>query len=190
MTSILNDTIGTARGAMDSAKEGTEHAVSSARSTFLDGLRVVSGLIGVLRGLHLDDGLAWIGLARRSPLRDLAVFGAGFAVGAGAGLLFAPRSGADTRRAILDQLNGLKREAKETFDRAGSEVKEVGEKAEDLAGKAKDALKKAEQKVETKMAEGADVLKSTAEAAAHALKDRAEAIGDTLDKEVDEKSLN
>jgi gas vesicle protein len=186
MSNIRNDTIETARIAMESAKDGTEHAVSSVRSTFLDGLRAVTGIIGVLRGLHLDDGLAWIGLARRSPLRDLALFGAGFAAGAGAGLLFAPMSGADTRRAILDQLNGLKREAKDTLDRAGSEVKEVGEKAEDLAGKAKDALKKAEQKVESKMAEGAEALKDKADAAAHALKDRAEAI----DKEADTTSLN
>jgi gas vesicle protein len=125
----------------------------------------VSGLIGVLRGLHLDDGLAWIGLARRSPLHDLAVFGAGFAAGAGAGLLLAPMSGADTRHAILNQLSGLKREAK-------------------------DALKKAEHKVESKMAEGAEALKDKAEAAAHALKDRADATGDAMDKGADTNSLN
>jgi hypothetical protein len=38
---------------------------------------------------------------KRSPLVSIAIFGAGVAVGAGAGLLFAPMSGADMRRTLL-----------------------------------------------------------------------------------------
>lgn len=179
MSTMLNDTLGTAKNAVETAretaknavetaKEGTEHAVTSARSTVLDGVHAVTKLVETLRGFGVDDGLALVGLARRtSPIRDLAVFGAGIAVGAGAAMLFAPMSGADTRRAILDQFKGVKRDAKETIERAENEV-------EELAGKAKTAVVKAERKVENKVEEGVEALKDKAESAADAVKDKAE----------------
>lgn len=185
MSSTLNHTIGTAKNvvesAVESAKEGTEHAVSSARSTWLDGVKAVTGIVATLRGLGLDDGLAVVGLARRtSPLGAVAAFGAGVVAGAGLGVLFAPRSGAATRRAIWKQLGGLGHEAKDTFDRAESEVKEVGAKAEELAGKAKEAVKNAERKVEDRVSAGADTAKeavrSTVGAAAGAVKEKVEEV--------------
>jgi len=197
MSSTLNDTMGTAKhvvdsakegaehamraakGAMESAKEGTGHAVSSVRSTFLDGVQTVASVVSMLRGLDLDDGLGWIGLARRrSPFESVAIFGAGLAVGAGFGMLFAPTSGADARRAILERLGGLKREANEAASRVESGAKEVEQKAERLAGKAKDAVIKAEHKVEDKVSDGAeavkDAVKSKAESAVGAVKSAAE----------------
>ena len=179
MSSTLNDTMETAKDAMKSAKDGTEHAVSSVRSTFLDAAKTVIGVVTMLRSLDVDDGLGWFGLARRrSAFGSVALFGAGFVAGAGVSLLFAPMSGADARRAILERFNGLKREANDTIDHVESEAKEVEHKAEQLAGKAKDALKKAEHKVEDKVTEGAeavkDAVKSKADAVASAAKGTAE----------------
>src|SRR5262249_54249880 len=99
MSTMLNDTRDAARNTLESAKERTQHAASSARSAVLDGIRAVSGALSIARGLQLTDMLGWFGLARRrGALESFAVFGAGVAVGAGAGLLFAPMSGADLRR--------------------------------------------------------------------------------------------
>lgn len=183
MSSTLNDTMGTAKNvvesAVESAKEGTEHAVASARSTWLDAVKAVTGVVATVRGLDLDDGLGLFGLARRrSPFGAVAAFGAGIALGAGLGVLFAPMSGAETRRAIRKQFEGLKHGAKDTLDRAESEVKEVGEKAEELAGKAKDAVKKVEREVEDRVSAGADAAKeavrNTVDAAANAVTDKVE----------------
>lgn len=194
MTSMMNNTLKTAKCAMESATEGAEHAVDSAkdgaekvvsgaRSTLNQGIHAVTDLVVMLKSLGLDDGLAWIGLARRpSAFRTLAVFGAGLVVGAGAGILFAPLSGADTRRAILNQLKGVQSQAKDTLEQAETEVKQaVGEKANeiagkanDFAGKARDAVKTAERKVENKVDEGAQAVKNKVEATA-------DAVTDTLD---------
>lgn len=183
MSSTLNDTMGTAKNvvesAVESAKEGTEHAISTARSRWLDAVKAVTGIVATLRGLELNDGLGLVGLARRrAPFGAAAAFGAGVAVGAGLGVLFAPRAGAATRRAIWKQLAGLEHEAKNTLDRAESEVKDAGEKVEELAGKAKDAVKKAERKVEGKVSAGAEAAKeavrSTADAAAKAVTNKVE----------------
>jgi gas vesicle protein len=115
MSSMLSNTIGTAR-------------------TLVEGAYAANGLVKMLRRMDLDDGLAWVGLARRAgPLRVFAIFGAGLLVGAGAGLLFAPMRGVDTRRALLKQFKYAKDEAKETLDRAETEVKEIGKKAEEIA---------------------------------------------------------
>ena len=153
MSSTLNDTVGAAKSTFESAKEGTQHAVSNARSTLLDGLRAVSGIVTIVKGLQLADPLAWIGLERRrGPFESLAIFGAGVAVGAGVGVLFAPTSGADLRRTIAARLKGLEKGAERVVEKAEAGVKEgvkdVEQKAEDLAGKAKDAAVGAEKKVE------------------------------------------
>jgi gas vesicle protein len=155
MSSTLNDTMGAAKDVVESAKEGTEHAVSSARSTLLDGVKAIGGIIAMLKSFQLDDGLGWVGLERRrTPFYSAAIFGMGVAVGAGVGMLFAPKSGVELRRMILDQLKAFGAEAQ-------AEVKDVEEKAEDLAGKAKDAVKKAERKVEGKVEAAASAVKET-----------------------------
>jgi len=174
MSSILNDTmktakngvdsakdtaehaLGTAMHAMESAKEGTEHTFMSVMSNVMKGASAVSGLVTMLRSIDRDDGLAWFGLARRNrPFRTLALIGAGVAVGAGLGILFAPMSGAALRRSIMRGEKDLEREAKHTLERAEAGVKEMGHKveekaetlvgkAETLAGKAKDTVLRVE----------------------------------------------
>jgi hypothetical protein len=143
MSSTLNHTIETAKNVMDSANEGAEravgkakhavgsfregagHAVSSARTTFWDRVKTVTEIVLMLRGFQAEDALGWLGLARRrSPFLPIGIFGAGLVVGASAGVLFAPLSGADTRRLILARLAGLKQQAG-----VGKEAEEPARKA-------------------------------------------------------------
>jgi hypothetical protein len=145
--------VGTAMHAMGSARDGTEHAVSSARSTLLDGVKSVTGIVAMLRDLGVSDALGWVGLARRrSPLLSIAMFGAGMAVGAGIGVMLAPTSGADLRRAILGRLMGPMAAVKDTVMKDAHEVSEGAK-----------AVK--------------EVVTNHVEAAAHAMKDAATAHG-------------
>jgi len=167
-----------AKSAVESAKDGTGHAVTSARSSLLDGVHAVSGIVSMLRGLDTNDALGWVGLARRrTPLVTMAIFSAGFAVGAGAGVLFAPASGKDLRSAILKGWKSLMKDAKGAAERVETEAVKIEHKAEDLAGKAKDAVVKAEHEVENKVIAGAEALKdgvkTKAAAAASAIKETA-----------------
>ena len=144
-----------AKSAVETAKEGTGHAVTSARSTLLDGVHAVTGLASMLRSLQPEDALGWVGLARRrSPLLSFAVFTAGFAAGAGAGLLFAPTSGADLRKTIFQGLRGLMGDAKDVAEKAEAKVEKIEDKAEKMAGKAKD-------KVEHKAAAATSAVKES-----------------------------
>ena len=190
MSSMLNDTIeaaknvlsaaneeaghavGTAKHAFGSAKDGAEHAAASARTTWLDGVKAVTGIVAVMRGFQAEDALGWVGLTRRrSPLAAIGIFGAGALVGAGVAMLFAPLSGAETRRRIMKGLEGLKGEAQSTLERAEAEVKHVGEKVEEIASHAKDAVIQAEHKVEDSAVALKDMAASKVDAAVHAVKD-------------------
>ncbi len=169
MATMLDDTMATAKNLMGSAKEGTEHAASSVRSTVLDGVHTVTSIAAMLRSLGADDALGWVGLSRRrSPLASMAIFGAGFAAGAGAGLLLAPTSGADLRKNLMKNLMSLWGDAKDAAEkvevRVEAKVEKIEDQAEDLADKAKDAVKKAERKVE-------DTVKTKAAAAVGTVKE-------------------
>ncbi len=161
MSSVLNDTIGTAKKGMETAKEGTGHAMSRARSKLMDGLYMASDLYGALRGFNVDRGLGYMGLVRATPYRGISMFGAGILVGAGTALLLAPMSGAETRQTIKDWFNQLTRKTKDQLSHAEASLKSGVEKT-------KDTLRKAERKVEGKVAEGAEAVKEKAESVADA----------------------
>lgn len=155
--------VSTAKHAVGSAKAGATDAVASARTTWFDGVKAVAGVVAMLRGFQTNDALGWVGLSRRrSPVAAMGLFGAGMFVGAGAALLFAPLSGEETRRRIMNGLSGLKGDAKSTLDSVGAEItsdaKAVGAKVEAVASQAKDAVIAAEHKVE----DGAVALKDLA----------------------------
>ncbi len=176
MATMLDDTMATAKDLMGTAKEGTGQAASSVRSTVLDGVHAITSVAAMLRGLGADDALGWVGLSRRrSPLVTMAIFGAGFAAGAGAGLLLAPTSGADLRRNLMKSVTGLWGQAKDVAEKAETRIENLEHQAEDMASKAKDAVKKAEHKVEARVAEGAksleDSVKTRAAGAVSAVKD-------------------
>jgi gas vesicle protein len=184
MATMLDDTMATAKNLMGSAKEGTEHAASTVRSSVLDGVHAVTSVAAMLRSLGPDDALGWVGLSRRrSPLVSIAIFGAGFAAGAGAGLLLAPASGADLRKNLMKNFLGLWGDAKDVAEKAEAKVEKIEDKAEDLAGKAKDAVKKAEHKVETKVTEGAKSLEDSVKTKAAA------AVGTVKEAVLDAKSM-
>jgi hypothetical protein len=114
--------IGTARSGIASIKDGTGHTILNAVSMLTKGISTAAGIVAMLRSLDRNDGLAWFGLSRRrSPLVSIAIFAAGAAVGAGAGLLFAPMSGADMRRTLLGAAKDLKPNATHTIEGAESE---------------------------------------------------------------------
>ena len=134
MSNTLNNTMDTAKDLMETAKSGTQHAASSARGALFDGIHAVSSVVSMLRALQMSDALGWIGLERRrGPFTTLAAFGAGMIVGAGVGVLIAPRSGATTRRALLDALMGAEQKVE-------AEAKEIEKKAERMVGKVEDKV--------------------------------------------------
>lgn len=67
-------------------------------------------------------------------------FLAGAAVGATLGVLFAPRSGKETRERIANKANGLKDELDEFIDRARGEWAKASGKASDAATMTKDEV--------------------------------------------------
>ena len=125
-----------------------------------------------MRGFQAEDALGWVGLTRRrSPFAAIGIFAAGALVGAGVAMLFAPLSGAETRRRIMKGLEGLKGDAQSTIERAETEVKAVGDKVEEIASHAKDAVIQAEHKVEEGAIALKDMAASKVDAAVHAVKD-------------------
>jgi len=169
MSTLLNDTMDAAKNTMETAKDGTQHAVSSARSTLLDGIHAVSSVVSILRGFGVSDALGLVGLTRkRGPFESLAIFGAGVAVGTGVGFLFAPAAGNDTRRKIFGMFMNMEKNAE-------TKVKEIGDKAENLVGKAKDTVTDVQKDVENKVGQRIDTAKETikgkVEAAADAVKE-------------------
>ena len=74
-------------------------------STAWRGASAVSALVALARSIDGSDGIAWLRPSRRGgPLPAVTIFSAGVAVGAGIGVMLAPTSGADLRRAVLGRL--------------------------------------------------------------------------------------
>jgi gas vesicle protein len=151
MSNPLSDTYETAKHAMDSAEDvaaaagsktkraigsaqdGAEQALTSARATWWDGVKAVTGIVMMVRSLRANDALGWVGLSRRrNPLFAAGVFGAGIAVGAGAALLLAPGSGVELRRRIVDRFAG-RAQPKTTLETAGQAVETVAVATKNLA---------------------------------------------------------
>lgn len=161
---MFNDTADAAHSTMASDNGGTRRAASSARSSLMTGIDAINGVVSILRGVNVVNALGLIKLARRrGPLGSLALFGAGIAVGRAVGMLFAPRSGAETRRFLFGGLEQGAKEIEEKAENLAGKAKDTVVKAEhkveDLAGKAKDTLVSAERKVENKVGERVEMAK-------------------------------
>lgn len=172
MATKLDETMATAKNLLGSARVSTDQAASSVRSTVLDSVQAVTSLAALMRGVSANDALGWVGLSRRrSSLASMAIFGAGFVAGAGAGLLLAPTSGADLRRNLQKGLMGLWGGAKDVAEQVEAKVEKIEGEAEDLAASAKDTVKKAERKIENKVVESARTLESVKTRAVGAVKE-------------------
>jgi gas vesicle protein len=148
----------------------------------MDGVHAVTGIASMLRSLQPDDALGWVGLARRrSPLLSFAVFTAGFAAGAGAGLLLAPTSGAELRKNIFKGLQGLMGDAKDVAEKAEAKVEKIEGKAEKMAGKAKDKVEDLAGKAKDKVEDLAGKAKDKAEDLADSAKDAARKVEDQVE---------
>lgn len=85
-----------------------------------------------IRNITSDDLLAAIGLQTRRTAADmvlpaLGVFGTGLLLGAGLGLLFAPKTGAQSRQFLGDNIDDLTKKIAAKFKRAnGDDAIDVG----------------------------------------------------------------
>jgi gas vesicle protein len=203
----MNDSINTAKHAVDNAKDGVEHAYVAAKdgvdhaystakgggarafattmSTLMTGVQGITSLASALRSLDRDDALSWIGLARRrGPFESIAIFGAGFVAGAGAGMLLAPTSGAELRKTLWGRVMSMKGEATEQAKKiegdaeravhdAGAAVKDVTHRAVDQA----DSMKqKAGQAAQSAVGSGLHTVGSAVKQAGEDVKN----VGDQL----------
>jgi hypothetical protein len=82
-----------------------------------------------LRKMDRDDALRRIGLERSTPMTDffggIGLFAVGMLVGAGLGIIFAPRPGAETRSQLGDRLRRGSRRAEEYAQRLEAEAASV-----------------------------------------------------------------
>ena len=87
-----------------------------------------------------------------SVTRFLAGFAIGAAIGAVAGILLAPKSGAETREIIGDMASDIAKKTDDTVKdiqkRAENIVSDVQEKGEEMIGKIQDMLNKQKENLE------------------------------------------
>ena len=74
---------------------------------------------------------------------SISVFAVGIGVGAALGILFAPRSGEDTRDALKESANDLVDKANDGLDRATSVTRNWTRRAKDCIGEATDEVRHA-----------------------------------------------
>ena len=104
--------------AKDGAVKVGETARTGATAAWANALMIarnVSDLVREARTFGIDDALGYIGLRRRRSSAGAIVgsFAAGMAIGAGLGILFAPKSGAETRHLLYKSSNEMLASTKE-----------------------------------------------------------------------------
>jgi hypothetical protein len=123
MTSSLNDSM---KHTFEAAQHDGARAAKSVRSSWAEGVHVASSIISIARSLGVDDALGWIGLSRRrGGLSTFTTFGAGMAVGAAVGVMFAPMSGRDLRHSVLEKLSALNGSTKKAVLRVEADVEDA-----------------------------------------------------------------
>jgi hypothetical protein len=108
---------------MNPIQETAIHAQHAVGSKVIDGIHAATKLFSALRELGVNDALGWVGLEKRhSPLRSLGLLGVGMAIGAGVGILFAPKSGKETREAIAAAFKKTEKKVEEKADGVAAEA--------------------------------------------------------------------
>jgi hypothetical protein len=128
----FGDTVEKAKAA---ATEGAMKAEEGATIAWGDILGVgqkIAGAMRTLRGYGFDDLLARLGLYRSRGVAPMfGAFAAGITVGAGIGILVAPKSGAETRALIAKASKDLFTNTKEKFSATTSKVADAAKKLSD-----------------------------------------------------------
>lgn len=123
------------------ALEKTEATAESAKLGVLDAIGRVSEIFRTIRAFGLDDLLRPVGLQRRqSPVLAVSMFGVGLATGTAVGMMLAPSSGRQSRRAIGRWISNLLDKSEEGLSTAVSAAKDV---AKDTVNEAKEAVTEA-----------------------------------------------
>lgn len=145
-----------ARDGSTAASETFQSAANTTRVGFLDVLKTVTGTVAAVRSLGVGDMLGWVGLERkRGPFMSVGAFGAGLAVGAGLGMLFAPAAGSETQRKIGKFVRDLVTNEKKELENAAADMKQ---KADDVAHKVTDKVDELKSKAGDKVEAAKDGL--------------------------------
>lgn len=75
--------------------------------------------------------------------QSISILAVGIGVGAALGILFAPRSGEDTRDALKESANDLVGSVNDGLDRATSATRNLGRRAKDGIAEARDQVRQA-----------------------------------------------
>jgi gas vesicle protein len=74
---------------------------------------------------------------------------AGTVLGAGLGMLFAPKAGADVRRQLSEQANRLRSTANDTYHQASDKVTQIVERGREAVERGRDAFERARGHADT-----------------------------------------
>jgi gas vesicle protein len=86
----------------------------------------------------------------------------GMAIGAGMGLLFAPRAGAELRGRIADSASTVGRRMSDTFDAVADAGRDAYQQARDVASTAGEQFSRMASDVSRSAQEGADAIRASA----------------------------
>src|SRR6478735_2319970 len=101
-----------------------------------------------------------------SNLSFVAGLFTGAVIGAGVGLLFAPRAGSELRGQLADSASAMGRRMSETIDAVADAGRDAYQQARDVAATAGDELKSAAGDVSSGVNKGATAIRNAAAAAA------------------------
>jgi len=101
-----------------------------------------------------------------SNLSFVAGLFTGAVIGAGVGMLFAPRAGSELRGQLADSASAMGRRMSETIDAVADAGRDAYQQARDVAATAGDELKSAAGDVSSGVNKGATAIRNAAAAAA------------------------
>lgn len=149
MKNVLKEVVRAARGDAEAIKDtgehmaeismkGVEHTGERLRhggdvafSSVMKGINAAMSVGMLMRFLKAGRLLRYMGLSRRryTPLRSIALVGAGVIAGAGVTMMVAPMAGRETRRAFVRGFRMFTRKGREMLDRAEAEMEQLGQGA-------------------------------------------------------------
>ncbi len=136
------DLIDNVRDSAETVAEKASDKAHDARDTVLDLMKQASKFLSAIETPSTDDLLDRIGLQRKQSnvLPAIATFGVGMLVGAAAGVLFAPKSGQETREDLSKRVDDLVGRGKDLSGEVTHSLSAARDKAMDVAGEAREKV--------------------------------------------------